>query len=448
MVFAPPQHGKSQIVSKHFPAFWFGKRPDDPIILTSYAAGLAHTHSRDARNLVESSEYANLFGAQSTADLPVEIDGDSRAVDHWRLANHRGRMIAAGVGGGITGHGARLGIIDDPVENDKLARSKVYRDTQWNWYQATFRTRIWENGAIVLVMTRWHEDDLAGRLIKEMLNGGEQWHILRVPAVAESQAERDFYNKSIGQPIGQSDPLNRSEGEPLSPRRFSATTLAATKSAVGNRAWTSQYGGKPRPDEGRLLDSSKLIRVDPDQLPKFVRVVRRWDLAFSDSQGADYVAGAKMGLTADGKRYILHIKRIHGRWPQSKPIILQVSEDDGVGVEVLIEANGTQLGYFDDVKSDPKMAGRVVLPDKPDGNKEMRASVWGSRLEDGIYFCVRGEWNQDFFDEMDAFPNGENDDQIDAVSGANNRLTNDSGWAAFARQQLTDAPDEAPDMTV
>jgi predicted phage terminase large subunit-like protein len=146
--------------------------------------------------------------------------------------------------------------------------------------------------------------------------------------------------------------------------------------------------------------------------------VRRWDLAFSDKQGADFVSGALVGIDEAGRIYILHIKRLKGKWPQTKPVIIQTALDDGPDVGVAIEANGTQLGYYDDIRQDRRMAGRLVVPDKPEGSKEMRASIWGSRLEDGIIYVVRGEWNQALWDEMDAFPNGEHDDQVDAISGA------------------------------
>lgn len=420
---APPQHGKSVAASVCFPAWWIGKRPDDAIILTSYAAGLAHSKSRQARNLVETDAFAELFGAQSVVDDPVETDDASRAMNAWSIANHKGGMLAAGVGGGITGHGAELGIIDDPVENDKQVQSKAYRDMEWDWYQTTFRTRIHEGGAIVLITTRWHEDDLAGRLIKAMGEGGEQWVVVRYPAIAETQAERDESNRRLGIPAGMDDPLLRKAGEPLAPKRYSHSALLAIKGAVGGRAWTALYGGSPRPLEGRILDSSKLVRIDASKVPPLVKVVRRWDLAFSEKAGADFVAGGKVGADADGRKYILHMKRIHGRWVESKSQIVQTALDDGVDVICAIEANGTQLGYYQDIQADPKMGSRVVIPDKPDGSKEMRASVWGSRLEDKIIFVVPGEWNEAFYDEMDAFPNGENDDQVDAVSGAINLLT-------------------------
>ena len=159
MVLAPPQHGKSELVSVRLPAYWFGRRPDDPVILTSYAASLAHSKSRQAREVVESPSFKALFPNVTTSRT-------SRAVDNWTLADHRGELVAAGVGGPITGHGALLGIIDDPFENYAQAESATVRENVWQWYRSTLRTRVWEDGAIVLVLTRWHEDDLAGRLLK------------------------------------------------------------------------------------------------------------------------------------------------------------------------------------------------------------------------------------------------------------------------------------------
>jgi hypothetical protein len=135
MIFAPPQHGKSELASVRLPAYWLGRRPNDPVILASYAASLAEAKSRQARQVVESQEFGLLFPGTATRR-------DSRSVSHWELAGHRGGMLAAGVGGPVTGHGALLGIIDDPVENWQEAQSEVVRDTCWDWYRTTFRTRV------------------------------------------------------------------------------------------------------------------------------------------------------------------------------------------------------------------------------------------------------------------------------------------------------------------
>ncbi len=170
MIFAPPQHGKSELVSVRFPAYWMGRRPDDPVIITSYAADLAYSKSRQARQVVESREFAGLFPGVGT-------NPESRAVNNWVLAApHRGELVAAGVGGPITGHGAMLGIIDDPVENWEQAQSEAYRNRAWEWYRGTFRTRIWEEGAIVLIMcmtgdTRVLMEDGREKLLRDIRPG-------------------------------------------------------------------------------------------------------------------------------------------------------------------------------------------------------------------------------------------------------------------------------------
>jgi hypothetical protein len=240
MVFMGPQFGKSELCSVRLPAYWLGRRPDDPVILTSYAASLAESKSRQARAVGEGQEYAALFPGLATRR-------DSRAVDHWHLDGRRGGMPAAGVGGPVVGHGGLLGIIDDPFENWEQAQSPVMREKVWEWYRTTFRTRIREGGAIVLVQTRWHEDDLAGRLLAEQPG---EWAVLRLPAVAEAQAERDQANERLGLPPGEPDPLGRAPGEPLCPSRFSKPALEQLRRDVGTLAWYGQYQGVPRAPEG------------------------------------------------------------------------------------------------------------------------------------------------------------------------------------------------------
>ena len=141
MIFAPPQHGKSELISVRLPAFWLGTHPDDPVILTSYGATLAESKSRQVRDILIGDEFRSLFGELAPVDEPVQLRPDSRAVARWQLAEHRGSMLAVGVGGPVTGHGARLGIIDDPFENWEQASSQTHRDRVWDWYRGTFRTR-------------------------------------------------------------------------------------------------------------------------------------------------------------------------------------------------------------------------------------------------------------------------------------------------------------------
>ena len=213
MIFTPPQYGKSQLVSRYFPAWWLGRLPDQNVIQTSYAASLAFGFSRVARGLVRSAEYSALFGPRSIiqmpdqevpsyyaqaaerkpnarATLPVELAKDSQSVEEWRLQHHRGGLAAAGVGGGITGKSAYLANIDDPIKDATWAASEVVRDAQQEWYQSALYTRLAPNGVVVLCMTRWHEADLAGWLLQAQADGGDPWTVLRLPALAETVAER------------------------------------------------------------------------------------------------------------------------------------------------------------------------------------------------------------------------------------------------------------------
>lgn len=406
MVFMPPRHGKTELVSRRLPAYVLGRNPNAQIIATSYSDDLASRNNRDTQRIMDSPEYAALFPDTQLNSSNVKTNargGYLRNSDMFEVVGHRGSYRSAGVGGGITGMGFDFGIIDDPVKNAQEAASKTIRDAHWEWYTTTFYTRREKDARILLTMTRWHEDDLAGRLLKQAKQdpAADQWSVVSFPAIAE-------------EPIGAGDP--RQIGDALWVNKYTVEELEKTR-AQGAQAWASLYQQRPRPREGAILNTNLLKRISADELPRMVRVCRRWDLAFSERDGADFVAGAKMGMGEDGRIYILHIKRLRGRWTQTKAQIVQTSQDDGQDVVVLIEANGTQLGYFQDVKSDPLMRSRLVLPDKPEGNKEMRASVWGSRLQDGVIRILWGEWSAAFVDEMDVFPNGEHDDQVDAVSG-------------------------------
>lgn len=397
MIFAPPQHGKSEKVSVRLPAFWLGRRPDDPIILTSYAAGLAESKSRQARAVVDSVEYRNVFPG-------VRLDTSSRAVDHWQLAGHRGGLLAAGVGGPITGHGAMLGIIDDPVENWEQAQSQTYRERAWEWFRTTFRTRIWEGGAIILIQTRWHLDDLAGRLLREQPG---EWTVLRLPALSE----------------GEGDPLGRPAGEPLAPLRFSRFELERIKRDVGTMAWAAEYQGTPLPQEGALIEIGQIRQEDAAPGPEaFERIVRYWDLASGVKTTNDFTAGAKLGRTHDGHLWLLHVKRGRWKWPDARLEIRDTALNDGPAVVQGIEHVGFQQASYDDLVRMNELAGVRFVKVAPDGDKVARAGAWGGRVKDGLFHAVRGEWLPDFLDEAAAFPVGRHDDQVDAVSGANQML--------------------------
>lgn len=418
MVFAPPQHGKSELASVRLPAFWLGRRPEDPVILASYAASLAQSKSRQARQIVEGTEYRHLFPE-------VRTRRDSRAVDHWQLEGHRGGLLAVGVSGPITGHGAMLGVIDDPVENWEQAQSQVLRDKTWEWWRTTFRTRIWEDGAIVLIMTRWHEDDLAGRLLAEQ---GSEWTVLRMPALAETQAERDESNRLLGIPAGQRDPLDRLAGEPLCPGRFSLAALENLRRDVGALAWAGQYQGSPRAPEGNRFKRwwFPLCEAGPAQASR----VRYWDKAGTQGGGA-YTVGLLMAKSTEGVYYVEDVVR--GQWSagQREQVMKQTARLDADrhrnAVRIWLEQEPGSGGKESAEATIRLLAGHPVYAETVTGSKEVRAEPFAAQCEAGNVRLVRGPWNAAYIEELTAFPNGPHKDQVDGSSGAFNHLTGSVG---------------------
>jgi predicted phage terminase large subunit-like protein len=408
MVFAPPQHGKSELVSIRLPAFWLGRRPDDPVVLTSYGGSLAFRNSRAARTVVESEEYAQIFPE-------VRINPDSRAVDRWSIWHHRGFVVAAGVGGPITGHGAGLGIIDDPVQSWAQAQSKTFRDNVYEWYKGTFRTRIWEGGSIVLIMTRWHEDDLAGRLLKDDPGA---WTVLHYKAIAD----------------GHEDLLDRKSGEPLSPSRYSVEELRSIESDVGMGVWMAEYQGMPTPPEGTFFAVDAIDYLEGESIGEYDGIVRYWDLAATEEKmgrDPDYTVGF---LMAKGKKDYFCLDVVRGRWSPAdveqkvfetaisdrtryaEKLKVRIEEEPGAAGKSLISHYVSLLAGFD------------VAGARATGNKMTRAQPFASQVANHRVKVVVANWNTPFIDEMRYFPVGAHDDMIDAGSGAFNELSIGPKW--------------------
>jgi predicted phage terminase large subunit-like protein len=422
IIVAPPQHGKSELASVRLPAYWLGRRPDDPVIISSYGAALARSKSRQAREIVGSPEYRALFG-------DINISSDSHGIGHWKLAGgFRGGLLAVGTGGPITGHGAMLGIIDDPLKNWDEAHSPLRRERIWEWYRATFRTRIWEGGAIVIICTRWHEDDLVGRLLARS-GGGDSpggsdraalpWMVLRLPALAECQADRDAHNRRCGLPSGQADPLGRGAGEPLCPGRFSAKALETICHEVGARVWQAEYQGAPLAPEGNAFKFSWLPVVE--SAPPIAQRARYWDRAATDGGGCA-TAGVLMGLDFEGQVYVLDVVRGHWSPGDRDRVIRQTAERDGTRVAVWVEQEPGSAGVDSVAATARLLAGFNVSPDRVTGSKDRRLEPLAAQAQAGRVHLVRGPWNASFVDELCLVPNGPYRDQADAAGGAYNRL--------------------------
>lgn len=433
MVFAPRQHGKSELASVRFPAYWVGRRPNDPVILSTYGASLAESKSRQARQIVEGDSFQTVFP-------DTTIRRDSRSVSHWELSSQRGGLLAAGVDGPVTGHGGMLGLIDDPVENWQDAMSKTVRDSCWEWYRTTFRPCIWEGGAIIIIMTRWHVDDLAGRLLKEQ---GDEWTVLRLPAVAETDAERVFNDRILGLKPSPCDPLGRQPGEPLCPQRFSVEALRQLKRDVGPTAWNGQYQGSPRQQEGNRLKREWFALVD--EVPADASRCRAWDKAATQGDG-DYTAGVLVARTKDGVYWIEDVQR--GQWSVGKrdEEIVRIAKADNAKYPGRIHTRGEQepgsAGKESGLAFVRMLDGFGVSLDKVTGSKEVRLEPFASQAEAGNVRMLKANWNDAFIDEALSFPNGSFDDQIDGVSSAYNYLAPTGHMPSFmvALQQAPAKP--------
>ena len=227
IVCMPPRHGKSELISKSFPSWCIGKNPDREIILASYGAELAEGFSRLNREKLR--EFGqDIFG--------IRISRESAAVGRWGIEGHRGGMFAVGVQGPITGRGGHIVIIDDPVKGAQEAASATYRQHTIEWYQTVLRTRLYPDAAIIIVMTRWHKEDLVGWLLAQEAVGGEQWRVLTLPAIAE-----------------KNDPLRRNPGEALWPAWFDTKALADIKATMTPYQWLALYQQRPTDPQGALF---------------------------------------------------------------------------------------------------------------------------------------------------------------------------------------------------
>lgn len=403
MVFMPPRHGKSETVSRLFPSYYLTRYPDRFVGINSYSAELAYTLSRNARE-----NYREAGG---------EFNSSAEAVKHWETARGGGAW-AAGVGGSITGKGYHLGIIDDPLKNAEEAASATIRAKQKDWYLSTFLTRQEPGAAIIIIQTRWHEDDLSGWLLdEEGSESPEQWHIIRMEAIKE---EHDL-------PVPESCTLEddpRVPGAALCPERFSIDMLRHIRQREGSYYWNALYQQRPAPREGDFFKRHWFEIVD--ETPADAERVRWWDRAATASSDADYTAGALMSAK-DGIYYIEDMER--GQWSSAErdSVIVQTAQLDSPTVQQWTEQEPGSSGK-DSARAFVKMLAGFAARARPStGSKEIRADPFAAQAEAGNVKLKRGAWNRAYLEELAAFPNGKHDDQVDASSGAFNVLARTTG---------------------
>lgn len=298
MLFMPPRHGKSELVSRRLPAFIFGRNPDAQIIACSYGADLAGALNRDVQAIIDGPEYQSLFPETRLYGANVRTVGYGsylRNSDVFEVVNHYGRYRSAGVGGPITGQGFNYGIIDDPIKNREEANSPTYREKLYQWFTGVFYNRQEKDASILLTVTRWHENDLAGRLLEMASNNpdADQWEVLSLSALAEAPQPPD----------------PRAEGEPLWPQKYSLQQMQTMRATMGPYSWAALYQQRPAPLEGGLFSIAMFeaegFRVKAPARDTLKRVVVAIDPATTANEGSDETGIIVAGTTYDGSGYVL-----------------------------------------------------------------------------------------------------------------------------------------------
>jgi len=401
MVTMPPRHGKSELCSHWTPVWALSLDPSTPIILCSYEAEFAAKWGRLARRTTE--ELYPILG--------TKIVEDSRAAHRWETPQ-RGGMTTAGVGGPITGKGFKLGIIDDPIKNAEEAASERMRENLWEWWQSTFLSREEPQAVLILILTRWHEDDLAGRILASP--EAKYWRILNLAALA-----------------GHEDPLGREEGEALWPDRFDEVELENKRAQMGSRVFESLYQQNPSPPEGAGIKRLwwKWYDTAP-KLDEFDQIIQSWDPTFDNADSSDYVVGQVWGRLGRDF-YALDCVRQRLDTPETIRAIKQICEQYPQARTKLIERSASGFAIIQLLQREM----RGITPVGTKGKSKETRLHWGVNsvaavIERGQAWLPRGvSWAATLVDEAAQFPHGTHDDMVDAMVQAITHLMPRSwGW--------------------
>lgn len=403
MICMPPRHGKSELASRRFPAYAFGRHPDISIISTSYAADLASRMNRDVQRVMDDPAYRELFpavGLSGKNTRTVAFGNYLRNSDIFEIVGRKGSYRSAGVGGGITGMGGDILIIDDPFKDRAEADSPTIRRKVWDWYTSTLYTRLSPGGGILLINTRWHMDDLSGRLLEAQRRGeGDHWRVVNFPAIATEDEPR------------------RKAGEALHPERYPLEQLLAIKAALGARDWEALYQQHPTPDGGSIFRAEWLRFWYPKDLPdRFDQLLISWDMTFKDGDDTDYVVGQVWGRHGADRYLLDQVRRRMGftdtiaafraladRWPGATRKLV---EDKANGPAVIDALRRTVPG---------------IIPVEPDGSKTARAHAVTTFFEAGNVRLPHPDhcpWASEYIAELTQFPGAAHDDQVDATTQA------------------------------
>ena len=447
IISMPPQEGKSQRTTRYGALWMLHRNPNLRVGIVSYGDDISGQFSYQIRN-----DIAMFNGEDGNIDLGLRLQKDSKAASRWKLANpNMGGIYAIGIGGALTGRPIDLLFIDDPVKDFRAADSLLLSEQAWQWWQSVARPRLHPNAPVILILTRWHEADLAGRLLakqaedeKAGLEYYDKWSVINIPAQADYDPD-----------AGESDPLGREPGEfMVSARGRTRAQWEATKAATSPRIWSALYQGRPSPDSGdvwkrpwwrRYTEMLWSLDDDGNYVVECDEMIMSWDMTFKDTRSSDFVVGqvwARRGanvylLDQVHKRLsftdtITAFNALCQRWPQARAKLV---ED---------KANGSAV--IDTLKS--KVGG--IIPINPKESKYARANAVSPYIESGNVWLPTPEIAlfevESFIEEAAAFPNAAHDDRVDAASQALNRLLMNglgaSAWVEYIRNQIQ--PDEEP----
>lgn len=405
----PPRHSKTELSSVQFSSWMLARDPRLRVVLASYSRELAILNSRRIRDNFRSGAFAGAFPH-------VSINDEKGSEREWET-NFGGGVLAVGVGSGLTGRGADVMIIDDPVKDAEEARSLTTLEAIWQWYVTVARTRLQPNASIIIPMTRWSEFDLVGRLLLHAQDNpnAERWYRLRLPAVAEDN-----------------DLLGRAPGEALWPDAYGLNDLLAIK-ALDERLFSALYQQNPRSDDDIRFRRSDLKIVAG---VRYGQVVRSWDLAVTENDSSDWCVGAlvygeRVELDASQEKimldarlplpYRLHVAdvvRNRGSFPAQRQHILETAFKDGLGVPIVLEKVRMDLGSIQQLTRDLQDLGFVVHHVTPRGDKISRKGNLEAAARMGQLSIEPASWTETLVKEFEYFPAWSHDDQVDAVEQA------------------------------
>lgn len=405
IISLPPQEGKSERVSRRFPAWAMQRNPELRVAIASYELGVARRWGRQIRN--DLAEHPQ---------IGLRVRGDTSAAHEWQLEGHRGGVYSVGIGGALTGRPVDLLIIDDPIKDRAQADSEVYREACWDWWTNVARTRLAPGAPVVMILTRWHEDDIAGRL----LAGEGGWEFVNIPAQAESD----------------DDPLGREPGEYLtSTRGRTDEEWQDIERDVGPRVWNALYQGRPSPSDGDMLKrgwwkhypAPQAVELDDGTMRAdgFAKIIQSWDMTFKDTKKADFVVG-QVWAQRGADVYLLDQVRGRMDFPATCRAMLALSSRWPQAHAKLVEDKANGSAIISQLKS--TVGGIIAV--NPTESKEARVSAVSPYVESGNVYLPSLDpadpshrpWVAGFVEECAAFPNGTHDDQVDPMSQALNRL--------------------------